>query len=131
MKTRDMKSVFAVCIGASTGALLRWWMSLVLNPKLSLLPLGTLVANLGGSYLIGVALAFFSHDTSLSPHWRHLIVTGFLGGLTTFSTFSAEIAFAIRQERLFNAAIILLSHVIGAVLMTLLGIFSFELWRKL
>ena len=81
---------FAVGVGAALGAWLRWGFGLWFNPALPELPLGTLAANLVGGYLIGLAMAFFIHYPSLSPEWRLFIITGFLGGLTTFSTFSAE-----------------------------------------
>ena len=80
----------AVGVGAMLGAWLRWGLSYWLNPRLEHLPLGTLAANLVGGYLIGVAVALFATNPALTPFWRLLIVTGFLGGLTTFSTFSAE-----------------------------------------
>jgi len=80
----------AVGIGAAIGAWLRWGLGLWLNPAVPELPLGTLSANLVGGYLIGLAIAFFMQNPGISPEWRLLIITGFLGGLTTFSTFSAE-----------------------------------------
>ena len=81
-------SFIAVGVGASVGAWLRWGLSIWLNSVLINLPLGTLLANLGGGYLIGIAVGVFQNYPALSPEWRLLIVTGFLGGLTTFSTFS-------------------------------------------
>lgn len=83
-------SWLAVGLGAAIGAWLRWGLGLWLNGALAALPLGTLVANLGGGYLIGLAVGFFAGHPGLAPEWRLLAVTGFLGGLTTFSTFSAE-----------------------------------------
>lgn len=83
-------SWIAIGVGASVGAWLRWGLGLLLNSLHSQLPLGTLAANLGGGFLIGIAVGFFSANPGLSPEWRLLVVTGFLGGLTTFSTFSAE-----------------------------------------
>ena len=82
--------VIAVSIGAALGALLRWWLGLILNPVLPTLPLGTLAANLIGGYLVGVAVAFFSEHAGVPPEARLFVITGFMGGLTTFSTFSAE-----------------------------------------
>ena len=82
-------TLIAIGIGAAFGAWLRWGLGIWLNPTLSEMPLGTLSANLLGGYLVGLAVAFFMKNPSLSPEWRLLIVTGFLGGLTTFSTFSA------------------------------------------
>ncbi|WP_151638354.1 fluoride efflux transporter CrcB [Noviherbaspirillum aerium] len=83
-------SWLAVGLGAAIGAWLRWGLALRLNGAVAALPLGTLVANLGGGYLIGLAVGFFANHPALSPEWRLFAVTGFLGGLTTFSTFSAE-----------------------------------------
>src|SRR5205807_3992604 len=85
----------AVGGGAAVGAWLRWWLGMLLNPLFPTLPLGTLAANLVGGYLMGIALAVLSHFEALPPEARLLITTGFLGGLTTFSTFSAE---ATRSE---------------------------------
>ncbi|MDD3530576.1 MAG: fluoride efflux transporter CrcB, partial [Gallionellaceae bacterium] len=78
-------------MGAAIGAWLRWGLSLWLNPVFPAIPFGTLAANLGGGYLVGLAVAFFAQHPGLPPEWRLLIITGFLGGLTTFSTFSAEL----------------------------------------
>lgn len=85
-----LAALAAIALGAVLGAWLRWALAYWLNPRLEHLPLGTLVANLTGGYLIGIAIAIFSAHPDVSPFWRLLIVTGFLGGLTTFSTFSAE-----------------------------------------
>jgi CrcB protein len=117
----------AVGIGAAIGAWLRWGLSLWLNPVYPHIPLGTLAANLGGGYLIGLAVAFFAQHPGLSPEWRLLLITGFLGGLTTFSTFSAEIftLFSRAQVALGLAAIGL--HVAGSLAMTGLGVLSFKL----
>ena len=125
-----MKTVSAICVGASLGALLRWCLASLLNGLHHALPLGTLCANLLGSFLIGVALEFFACSSTLPAEWRHLIVTGFLGGLTTFSSFSAEAALSIRQERLLSTAFLLLTHVAGSIAMTLLGMRCFELLRR-
>ncbi len=81
----------AVFVGAGFGALLRWWLSMVLNPVFPTIPLGTLASNLIGGLLVGISVAYFSHNTSLPPEARLLAITGFLGGLTTFSTLSAEV----------------------------------------
>ena len=85
----------AVGVGAALGAWIRWWLGVRLNPLFLQLPLGTLVANLLGGYLIGVAVAYFAHHTALPPEVRWFLVTGFLGALTTFSTFSAEVVMMI------------------------------------
>ncbi|HUL91361.1 MAG TPA: fluoride efflux transporter CrcB [Burkholderiales bacterium] len=112
----------AVGAGAAVGAWLRWWLGIVLNPVFPTLPLGTLAANLVGGFLMGLALAFLSHFEALAPEVRLLVTTGFLGGLTTFSTFSAETVTLILHEQLGWAAVIILVHVAGSVLMTLAGI---------
>ena len=84
-----LRSVLAISLGASAGAVLRWSLGASLNALFPLIPLGTWVANMLGGYLIGVAVAFFAAYSALAPEWRLLVITGFLGGLTTFSTFSA------------------------------------------
>jgi len=117
-------SIAAIVSGAGAGALLRWFLGLKLNPLYPAIPLGTLGANLLGGYLIGVAIAFFATNTSLSPEWKLFIITGFLGGLTTFSTFSAEIVTAIQEGRLTHAATGVFMHVGGSLIMTFLGIAS-------
>ena len=111
----------AVGGGAATGAWLRWWLGILLNPIFPTLPLGTLVANLLGGWLMGLAMGFLTHYESLPPEIRLLLTTGFLGGLTTFSTFSAETATLISHEQFGWAAVIVPVHVIGSVLMTLIG----------
>lgn len=119
-------SFLAIGIGAACGACLRWGLGLWLNPQLPELPLGTLAANLLGGYLIGVALAFFMQHPGLSPEWRLLIITGFLGGLTTFSTFSAEtVTLLLRGQYLWGSGIIA-AHLGGSLLMTVLGIQTFK-----
>jgi CrcB protein len=119
----------AVGVGAAIGAWLRWGLSLWLNPLYPNIPLGTLAANLGGGYMIGLAIAFFAQHPGLSPEWRLLLITGFLGGLTTFSTFSAEIftLFSRVQVAMGLAAIGL--HVAGSLAMTGLGVLTFKLIR--
>lgn len=123
-------AVLAISLGASAGALLRWWLGLWLNPLLSGLPLGTLVVNLLGGYLVGVAVAYWAQHPGLAPEWRLLVVTGFLGGLTTFSTFSAEVVMLLQQGRLGWAAATVSGHVLGSLLMTLLGIVSVAGWQQ-
>ena len=117
----------AVGLGAAFGAWLRWLLGLVLNPLLVALPLGTLAANLIGGYLIGLALSFFSLHADLSPAWRLLVITGFLGGLTTFSTFSAEVTTLLQQQRPGMAVIAMGLHVGGSLLMTFLGMATLSL----
>ena len=119
-------ALLAVGIGAAFGAWLRWGLGLWLNPALPGLPLGTLAANLVGGYLIGLAIAFFAQQPTLPPEWRLLIITGFLGGLTTFSTFSAEtVTLLLRGQYAWGAGIIA-AHLGGSLLMTVLGIQTFK-----
>ncbi len=116
------KAILAICIGASAGALLRWWLGAQLNALFPAVPPGTLAANLVGGYLIGVAIAFFATYSAIAPEWRLLIVTGFCGGLTTFSTFSAEIVTLLQQGRGLWALGAAGAHLVGSVLMTFAGI---------
>lgn len=116
-----MISVLAICIGASVGALARWGLALWLTPG-GLIPWGTLAANLIGGYLIGICLAIFQSLPQLDPVWRLMLVTGFLGGLTTFSSFSAEVVTFLLEERYGLALGTAALHVLGSLLMTVLGI---------
>jgi len=125
-----MLSILAICLGASLGALLRWLLSLGLNHLLPTLPPGTLAANLVGGYLVGVAMALFSTALTLAPEWRLLVITGFLGGLTTFSAFSAEVTALLQQGRFGWAGTTVAAHVVGSVTMTLLGFASVALLRR-
>ena len=119
-------SFVAVGVGATLGAWLRWGLGVWLNPLAGLMPMGTLVANLLGGYLIGVAVAVFQVQVEISPEMRLFIITGFLGGLTTFSSFSAEVvALAHRAEYGWAMATIAL-HLFGSLLMTVLGILSIQ-----
>ncbi|MBF0190596.1 MAG: fluoride efflux transporter CrcB [Magnetococcales bacterium] len=114
-------SVVAVAVGAGLGALLRWGLGVRFNGLLATLPPGTLLANLIGGYIVGLALVFFSQLPGLSSEWRLLVVTGFCGGLTTFSTFSAEVMTLLQQGRIVWGVTAIAVHVIGSLLMTLLG----------
>jgi fluoride exporter len=119
----------AVGIGAALGAWMRWGLASVLNPALPTLPLGTLASNLIGGYLIGLAVAFFADNASVPAEVRMFVITGFLGGLTTFSTFSAEaVALLARAQYGWGAALIL-SHLAGSMVMTILGMATFN-WLK-
>jgi CrcB protein len=122
-------SIVAISVGAALGALLRWELGTSLNSLFPTIPPGTLAANVVGGYLIGVAVAFFAQHTSLAPEWRLLIITGFLGGLTTFSTFSAEVVTLLQQGRIAWACGAIAVHVCGSLVMTLLGITTFT-WAQ-
>lgn len=108
---------------------MRWLLGESLNALFPALPPGTLAANLIGGYLIGVAMALFAQHPGLSPEWRLLVITGFLGGLTTFSTFSAEVVTLLQQGRLLMAGGAISAHVAGSLLMTLAGLASVALFK--
>src|SRR4051812_47445140 len=114
-------SVIAICIGASIGALSRFWLGLWLNPAAAM-PLGTLAANLIGGYLIGIVVAVFQQMPQIDAVWRLAIITGFLGGLTTFSSFSAEVVILLQSERYTLALSTAGVHVLGSLLLTIAGI---------
>lgn len=125
-----LKPVLAISLGAALGALLRWQLGLKLNSFFPSLPPGTLVANLVGGYIIGLATAFFAQTPALSPEWRLLVITGFCGGLTTFSTFSAEVVSLLQEGRLAMALGSVATHVTGSLVMTLAGIWTWYLLRQ-
>lgn len=112
----------AVFGGAGCGALLRWWLSGWLNPIFPTIPLGTLAANLVGGMLVGLASAFFTHNAGLAPEWRLLIITGFMGGLTTFSTFSLEVVTLIGRQEFGWALGAASLHLAGSLTLTAAGI---------
>ncbi len=118
-----MISVLAICIGACIGALARWGLGLWLNPG-AVIPLGTLAANLIGGYLVGVCVATFQALPNLDPVWRLALVTGFLGALTTFSSFSAEVVGMLGQQRYALALGTAAVHLFGSLLLTVAGIKS-------
>jgi CrcB protein len=118
-----MLSVIAICIGACAGALLRWGLGLWLSPG-GFIPWGTLAANLIGGYLIGVCVAVFQAQPQLDPAWRLLLITGFLGALTTFSSFSAEVVAMLGQQRYALALGTASVHLFGSLLLTVAGIKS-------
>ncbi len=114
-------SILAVFGGAGFGALLRWALALWLNPLWSTIPLGTVAANLGGGLLVGIAMATFE-DTALAPEWRLLVITGFLGGLTTFSTFSGEVVTLLMRQQYGWAVSAAGLHLLGSIALTAVGI---------
>jgi CrcB protein len=124
-----LKSIVAISLGASFGALLRWWLGLALNGLFPTIPPGTLAANLVGGYLVGLAIAFFGTYSAIAPEWRLLVITGFCGGLTTFSTFSAEIVMLLQQGRTAWALGAAAVHLAGSVLATLAGIATLAVLR--
>jgi CrcB protein len=118
-------AVLAVAIGGALGALARWMISYKLNVLFPAIPPGTLVANIVGGYIVGLAIAFFVARPEVSPEWRLLIITGFCGGLTTFSTFSAEVVLLIQQGDLVKASAAIALHVVGSLAATILGIATY------
>ncbi len=128
-----MLSVMAICIGACVGALSRWQLSLWLNPNPNsqdLLPLGTLAANLIGGYLVGVCMGVFQQLPELDPAWRLALITGFLGALTTFSSFSAEVIGMLQQGRWVLAAGTASLHLFGSLALTVLGLKTVSLLAR-
>jgi CrcB protein len=119
-----LKSIAAISIGAVAGALLRWILGLKFNNLYPDIPPGTVIANMIGAYVIGAAIAYFATEPGIPGEWRLLIITGFCGSLTTFSTFSAEIVALLQQGRAAAAGGAVAIHVIGSVAMTFLGIGS-------
>jgi CrcB protein len=120
-------AVLAICLGACVGALARWQLGLWLNTG-GAIPWGTLAANLVGGYLIGVCMALFEHLPELDPAWRLVLVTGFLGALTTFSSFSAEVVAMLMQSRYTLALGTAAMHLLGSLALTVAGIWSFQTW---
>lgn len=123
-----VRSFIAVGAGAAIGAWLRWGLSVWLNPARSPVPLGTLAANLVGGYAIGLAMGFITSRPGLAPEWRLFLVTGLLGGLTTFSTFSAEIVQQLVRQQYGSAVLGVALHLGGSLLLTVLGLYT---WRVL
>lgn len=122
-----MLNIFAICLGASLGALSRWGLGLWLSTGAGL-PWGTLAANLIGGYLIGVCIALFQALPQLDPVWKLAIVTGFLGALTTFSSYSAEVIGLLQQQRLAAALGWAAIHLAGSLCMTYVGMLSWNVW---
>ncbi|VVN82578.1 fluoride efflux transporter CrcB [Pseudomonas fluorescens] len=122
-----LKPLLVIAIGASLGAWLRWLLGMKLNALFPTIPPGTVVANMIGGYIIGLAIAFLAASPTLSPEWRLLIITGFCGGLTTFSTFSAETVALIQEGRLLWAFGSISLHVVGSLAMTAAGLLSYQM----
>ena len=118
----NLLAVSAVFVGAGLGALLRWLLGDRLNPLFPTLPLGTLTANLLGGLLVGFAVAYFGRHTGMSPELRLFVITGFLGGLTTFSTFSAEVVTLLLRGELLWGTLAVAAHLLGSLLLTVAGI---------
>src|ERR1700757_4357919 len=123
------RAIVALCAGGSLGTMLRWWLGLMLNAYFPTIPPGTLAANLIGGYVVGVAVAFFATYSAIAPEWRLFVITGFCGGLTTFSTFSAEVVTLMQQGRALWALGAAAAHLVGSVVMTFAGIGT-VLWLR-
>ena len=121
------QSIFLISAGAAIGASLRWGLGLWLNSLFSSLAFGTLVANFIGCFLMGILVAVFWISPQFSPEWRLFLVTGFLGALTTFSSFSGEVIELFFKEEWGNGLFVLVSHLVGCLIFTVLGIYFFRL----
>ena len=126
-----LNAIIAIGFGAALGALMRWQLGLRLNEFFPTLPPGTLVANVIGGYIIGLAVAFFASTNEVAPEWRLFIITGFCGGLTTFSTFSAEVVTLLQAGRIGWAATSIGVHVSTSIVATIAGLLTWELARKI
>jgi CrcB protein len=120
------KAILAISVGGSIGAVLRWVLGFQFNAWFPTIPPGTLAANLLGAYIVGAAVAYFAQAPGIAPEWRLFIITGFCGGLTTFSTFSAEVVGLLEDGRAPAAMAAISAHVAGSLLMTLAGMAT---WR--
>ncbi|MDE2585765.1 MAG: fluoride efflux transporter CrcB [Betaproteobacteria bacterium] len=123
------KPVLVISLGAALGALLRWQLGVRLNALLPGMPPGTLVANIVGGYIVGLAAAYFLQVPELSPQWRLFVITGFCGGLTTFSTFSAEVISLLQEGRTVWALGTIATHLGGSLLSTLAGLSTWQLLK--
>jgi len=119
-------SILAIFFGAGFGALLRAGFNVLTISAASIIPLGTLLSNMVGGYLVGLAVAYFGNNPQLSPEWKLLVVTGFLGGLTTFSSFSAEVVGFIQRGEFTWALGTAMLHLIGSLVLTFLGILTYQ-----
>jgi CrcB protein len=122
-------SFLAIFFGAGVGALLRAGFNLLTVSAGSVIPLGTLLANMVGAYLVGIAVAFFGSNPNISPEWKLFVITGFLGGLTTFSSFSAEVVSLMQRGEFTWAIGTALLHLVGSLVLTFLGILTFQSFR--
>jgi CrcB protein len=123
------QSIVVISVGAALGAVSRWFLALGLNTVWAAMPLGTLAANLVGGYLVGLASSFFAANGNLPIEFRLLVVTGFLGGLTTFSTFSAEVVEILQSGAYVRAFLTIGLHLLGSLALTILGMASYG-WFK-
>jgi fluoride exporter len=123
------RSFIAVAVGGVLGCLLRWCLAMLLNRYFPTIPPGTLAANLIGCYIIGMAIAFFTAYPTFAPEWRLFLTTGFCGGLTTFSSFSAEVVILLQSGRTVWALSAVAAHLMGSLLMTFAGIAT-VIWLK-
>jgi CrcB protein len=119
-------SIFAIFFGAGFGALLRAGFNFLTVGAASIIPLGTLLSNMVGGYLVGLAVAYFGNNPQLSPEWKLLVITGFLGGLTTFSSFSAEVVGFIQRGEFTWALGTAMLHLVGSLALTFLGILTYQ-----
>ena len=120
-----LKSIIAIAVGSASGGILRWLLSTRFN-FLYAIPFGTLVSNLIAGYIIGFAMNYFSNLPNIAPEWRLLIITGFCGGLSTFSTFSAEVVTFFQKGDISLAMGTIFVHLFGSLLMTFLGILTYQ-----
>ncbi len=123
------KSILVIGIGGALGTLLRWWLGSKLNSYFPTIPPGTIAVNLGAGYIIGAAIAFFSSFSAIAPEWRLFVITGFCGGLSTFSTFSAELVTLLREGQVLWALGEVAVHLFGSLLMVIAGIGTVE-WLR-
>jgi len=122
-------SLAAIFCGAGLGALLRVWFNTILAGLSAIVPMGTFISNLLGCYLVGIAVAYFANHPAVSSEWRLFIITGFLGGLTTFSSFSAEVVSLLERGQLTWGLGLALMHVCGAIALTVLGIWTYQSFK--
>lgn len=122
-------SILAIFCGAGLGALLRAGFNFATVSVTATLPLGTFISNMVGGYMIGIAMAFFGNNPNLSPEWKLFVITGFLGGLTTFSSFSAEVVAFIERGELAWALGTALLHLLGSIALTFMGILTYQAFK--